>query len=434
MRAIATLTLCFSILFFTTHAAHANNKYAGLVVDADTGEVLYQDHAGSKRYPASLTKMMTMYMIFDAMRQGKLHKNTRICVSSKAAAQPQTNISLQEGDTITVDQAVRALVVRSANDVAVAVAEHLGGSEWKFAMQMTNKARQLGMRNTVFKNAHGLPNSDQYTTAKDMAKLGIALRRDFPQYYGYFKETQFSWKGKRFKSHNNVLKDYDGVDGIKTGYINASGFNLVTSAHKHGYNVVAVVMGGKTSRSRDDHMKDLLDRSFTQLAERGDAPRRFAEAPIPEPKPIAVAAALESAPVPFKPQREPESAVQEDKAVTVASLGNNVIRFIPTSKPEAAPTPEEKPSVNSDFKRGSWAIQIGAFKGKDTAMKAASEAISKARAELAEAKVAISGIGSGNTALHRAQIANLSEKEARNACQTLRQFDNQCFTFQVGTL
>lgn len=434
MRALATLSLCF-LMLIAANPASANNKYAGLVVDADTGEVLYQDNAGAKRYPASLTKMMTMYMVFDAMRQGNINKRTRIKVSEKAASQPQTNISLRPGDTITVDQALRALVVRSANDVAVAVAEHMGGSEWKFAMKMTNKARQLGMRHTVFKNAHGLPNSKQHTTAKDMAKLGIALRRDFPQYYDYFKTTQFSWKGKRYKSHNNVLKDYSGVDGIKTGYINASGFNLVTSAKKHGYNVVAVVLGGKTSRSRDSHMKELLDRSFTKLAERGDAPRRFAKAPVPAQKPITMASAANSPSVPFKPQRA-TSAVQQEKAITVASLGDNVIRFIPTSKPTATPVETSaRPAASNPVRaRGDWAIQIGAFKGKKTAMEAASKAITKARSELADAKVAISGIGSGQNALHRAQLANLSEREAREACQTLRQFDNQCFTFQIGSL
>ena len=441
MRLFATFFCAFSLLLAASHSASANNKYAGLVVDADTGEVLYQENAGAKRYPASLTKMMTVYMMFDGMRQGKLKKNTRMKVSEKAASQPQTNIGLKEGETITVDQAIRALVVRSANDVAVVVGEHLAGSEWRFAMQMTNKARQLGMRHTVFKNAHGLPNTKQVTTAKDMAKLGMALRRDFPQYYDYFKHTQFSWKGKRYKSHNNVLKEYKGVDGIKTGYINASGFNLVTSAKKHGYNVVAVVLGGKTSKRRDQHMKDLLDRSFTKLAARGDRPRAYAKAPIPQTKPvkqIQVASARpttsESTKLPFKRPTPKPSAIETEKAVTVASLGDNVIRFIPSSKPSIAKVSTESPFQKTTRKptsaKSGWAIQVGAFKGKQNAMQAASDAIKRARSELADARIAISGKGT----LHRAQLANLTKREAQEACQTLRQFDSQCFTFQIGSL
>ncbi len=447
-----TLLGCFALAFaflFATTPAHANSKYAGLVVDADTGEVLYQDDAGARRYPASLTKMMTLYLTFDAMRKGQINENTRMRASSKAAKQPQTNISLRTGDSITVDQAIRALVVRSANDVSIVLAEHLGGSEWSFAQKMTHMARQLGMTGTVFKNPHGLPNSGQYTTAKDMAKLGIALKRDFPQYYDYFKETEFRWKGRTYKGHNNVMKDYEGVDGIKTGYINASGFNLVTSAHKDGYNLVAVVMGGKTSRSRDDHMKDLLDRNFYTLAQRGDAPRRFANAPTPEPKPRSLEQAIAERPAPPSPFQQASASTQakvaakaeERKPITVASLGNNIIKFIPSTKPDT-PKPTQSSSNTLDSKlaalqntsskpaKGSWAIQVGAFKAKDSALEAASNAINRARTELADARIAISGGGS----IHRAQIGNLTQKEAREACKTLRQYDSQCFSFQLGSI
>ena len=429
--------LSFALLAFLLHAANAQarEKYAGLVVDADTGEVLYQENANARRYPASLTKMMTLYMTFDAMRKGQISPRTRMRTSKKAASQPQTNISLKTGETISVDHAIRALVVRSANDASLVIAEHLAGSQWNFAQKMTNMARQLGMRNTVFRNPHGLPDSKQYTTAKDMAKLGIALRRDFPQYYHYFKDTEFSWKGKKYKSHNTVLKDYEGVDGIKTGYIRASGFNLVTSARKDGYNVIAVVLGGKSSKSRDEHMTDLLNRNFRKLAARGDRPRRFANAPVPSTKPITLAQAATTSP--FK-KAVPGTTAQPDKAITVASLGNNVIKFIPSSKPVT--TPKSSNTLDAQLAkrnreqsiptRGSWAIQVGAFQAKQNAMQAASDAISRARGQLADARIAISGSG----ALHRAQIANLTKAEARKACKTLRQFDSQCFSFELGTL
>lgn len=243
-----------------------DDRYAALVVDASTGKVLYQKNAGSLRYPASLTKMMTLYLTFDALRSGYLKTNSSLPVSAKAAAQPQTNISLKPGDRLQVKEAIESLVVRSANDVAVVLAEAIGKTEWNFALMMTQKARELGMKNTIFRNPSGLPDAAQHTTAYDMARLAIALRRDFPDYYHYFRTSEFTYKGTRYTGHNRVMARYNGVDGIKTGYIRASGFNLVTSARKDGMNLVAVVMGGKTAQARDDEMISLLDRSFAELA------------------------------------------------------------------------------------------------------------------------------------------------------------------------
>ena len=238
---------------------------ASLVVDADTGRVLYERNAGKTRYPASLTKMMTLYLTFDALKKGKLSLNKKLYVSKKAAAQPSTNISLKRGDRIRVKKAIESLVVRSANDSAIVLAEAIGKTEWNFSLMMTRKARELGMNHTVFRNPHGLPDNKQYTTAYDMARLAIALRRDFPRYYPYFSLQEMDYNGVNYTSHNKVLKNYPGADGLKTGYIRVSGFNLVTSAKRHGFNLVAVVLGGDSSKQRDEKMMDLLDRTFARL-------------------------------------------------------------------------------------------------------------------------------------------------------------------------
>lgn len=241
------------------------DQYAALVVNAETGEVLYEKNAAALRYPASLTKMMTLYLTFDALKRGTLSMDQTLPVSAKAASQPQTNISLRSGDRLPVKTAIESLVVRSANDSSMVLAEALGGTEFNFALAMTQKARELGMKNTVFRNPNGLPDDKQVTTAYDMARLGIALRRDFPDYYHYFKKTSFSWNGVTYPGHNRVMERYNGADGVKTGYIRASGFNLVTSVQRDGYKIVAVVMGGHTASERDNKMIALLDDTFDQL-------------------------------------------------------------------------------------------------------------------------------------------------------------------------
>lgn len=241
------------------------DRSAALVVDASSGHVLYEQNAGSIRYPASLTKMMTLYLTFDALKKGRLSMNDALPVSAKAAGQPQTNIALAAGDRLPVRTAIESLVVRSANDSAMVLAEAIGGTEWNFALMMTKKARELGMKNTVFRNPSGLPDNKQHTTAYDMARLGIALNRDFPEFYPFFSLTSFDYNGVTYAGHNHVMKRYAGVDGIKTGYIRASGYNLVTSASRGGHRVVAVVLGGNTPGSRDNRMISLLDRTFARM-------------------------------------------------------------------------------------------------------------------------------------------------------------------------
>lgn len=256
-------------------------RYADIVMNPVTGEVYHSQDADERRYPASLTKMMTLYLLFEALEQKKTTLDARLDISEYATTMPQTNLALSAGDSIPVETCIKALVVRSANDVAVVVAEALGGDTDRFAQMMTAKARQLGMRNTVFKNPNGLPNGGQYTTARDMAKLGIALKRDFPRYYKYFSTLQFSHDGVTYYTHNRVMLRYAGVDGIKTGFIGLSGFNLVTSVTRGGRPLVATVMGGGTGAWRDNRMIQLLDQTYGVLASRGAARGKMYPANLP---------------------------------------------------------------------------------------------------------------------------------------------------------
>ncbi len=237
-----------------------STKYAALVVDAASGKTLYEANSTQARFPASLTKMMTLYLLFEAIDSGRVGKQTMIPVSDRARRQPPSKLGFKAGQAIDVEAAVRALCVKSANDVAVAVAEFLGGSEEQFAAAMTAKARSLGMTGTVFRNASGLPDDGQRTTARDMAVLGMALQRRFPHHYGYFSATQFTFNGKNVRGHNELLTSVRGVDGIKTGYIKASGFNIVTSVQRGGKGLIVVVMGGDTARARNAHVAELIER------------------------------------------------------------------------------------------------------------------------------------------------------------------------------
>lgn len=252
-----------------------SDRYAAIVQDARTGATLMAANADEHRHPASLTKMMTLYMLFEALRSGRVPLDTPITMSREAAAQPPSKLGLPAGSSLTAEQAILALVTRSANDVAYAVGEHLAGSEDRFAQVMTQRARSLGMTRTTFRNASGLPDFEQVTTARDMALLGRRLRDDFPAYFPYFSTDSFRFRGRFIASHNRLLGEYEGTDGIKTGYINDSGFNIVTSVQRDGQRLVAAVFGGASGRERDRHMMDILDASFARL---GVGPREPAMA------------------------------------------------------------------------------------------------------------------------------------------------------------
>ncbi|ESX30374.1 MULTISPECIES: D-alanyl-D-alanine carboxypeptidase family protein [unclassified Mesorhizobium] len=240
-------------------------KYAAIVVDAGSGKTLFEVSSRAQRYPASLTKMMTLYLLFEALESGRVSKETQIPVSDNAARQPPTKLRFKRGESIDVDSAIRAIVVKSANDVAVAVGEYLGGSEDQFAAMMTSKARQIGMSSTVFRNASGLPDDGQHTSARDMATLGMALRARFPQQFHYFSESDFMFRGRLVRGHNDMLGRVRGVDGIKTGYIRASGYNIVTSYNADGRHLIVVVMGADSARQRNDHVEALIQRSLSPM-------------------------------------------------------------------------------------------------------------------------------------------------------------------------
>ncbi len=237
-------------------------KYASIVIDLETDQVLHARHADEARYPASLTKAMTLYMLFDAMKSGEVKLYEKLPVSRAAAKQPPSSLRLKAGGTITTKDAIYALITKSANDVAVVVAERLGGSEERFATLMTAKAQAMGMESTTFKNASGLPNTQQLSTARDMAVLAERLLEDHADYYGYFANTKFSWGRATYKNHNQLIGKVTGVDGIKTGYTRASGFNLMASAKRRGRRVIAIMYGGSTARSRDQHVTDLIEAAY----------------------------------------------------------------------------------------------------------------------------------------------------------------------------
>ena len=298
------------------HAQSYNPPYAAIVVDANTGATLHQATPDALRHPASLTKIMTLYLLFEQLEAGKIKLATPMQVSDEAASQAPTKLGLRPGETLAVEDAIKSLVTKSANDAAVVVAEALAGSEEEFARQMTRKARALGMNRTVYRNASGLPNDQQVTTARDQALLGIAIQERFQRYYRYFSTTSFVYRGRTIRSHNRLLGRVDGVDGIKTGYTRASGFNLVSSVRRGDRRMVAVVLGGRSSGQRDAEMRNLIAGNIMLAAAKPATPTRIAEAhgSLPAPLPL---------PLPFlnpEPAEKPEPATSARLASTDSAL------------------------------------------------------------------------------------------------------------------
>jgi len=290
------------------HHAHAESyspPTSSIVVDGNTGAVLHASNADALRHPASLTKIMTLYLLFERLEAGKIKLDTPLKISSHAAEQSPTKLGVKPGQTLAVEDAIKAVVTKSANDAAVAIAENLGGDEDEFAKMMTAKAHALGMSRTTYVNASGLPNDDQITTAQDQSVLGRAIQERFPRYYKYFSTEQFVYHGHAMRNHNHLLGEVGGVDGIKTGYTHASGFNLVTSVHRDGRYIVAVVLGGRSAGERDAHMRELINSHIREASLRHTAPaiaermEARAEPRTPsserseqrEPKPVAAAKA-----------------------------------------------------------------------------------------------------------------------------------------------
>src|SRR4051812_12856657 len=264
------MILALAMSFVVADAASSMAaRSSAIVVDAKTGKVLYSSDANGRRYPASLTKMMTLYLTFEAMAKGRISRNTPVPFSAKAAAEPPTKLGVKAGGAVSVETAILSMVTKSANDSATALGELLGGSESNFARMMTAKARALGMAAPVFRKPNALPDPGQSTTPHDMAMLGIALREHYPQYYGYFSQRSFLYGRQRINGHNRLLGRIKGVDGIKTGYTRASGFNLVSSVSDGNRRLVAVVMGGTSGRSRDNQMAGLINAYMPRASTRG---------------------------------------------------------------------------------------------------------------------------------------------------------------------
>ncbi|MGO4135694.1 serine hydrolase [Rhizobium brockwellii] len=310
-RLLAILSVAVTIVMVDSvnaDAEAANPKYAGIVVDAKTGNVLYSENADRLQYPASLTKMMTLYMTFEALEQGRIRLDTPVPFSAHAAAQAPTKLGVRAGGTITVEQGILGLVTLSANDAATALGEMLGGgSEDRFAQLMTAKAHALGMTRTTYRNANGLPNTAQMTTARDQARLGIALRQHFPQYYGYFSTRAFKFGSRTIRSHNRLVGSVRGVDGIKTGYTRAAGFNLVSSVQVDGKSIVGVVLGGASTPARDAQMRNLIASYLPKASSRGGSSALIAQA--------APAPAMIETPAPVQPKKAQQ---QVTKTITTA--------------------------------------------------------------------------------------------------------------------
>lgn len=393
---LGLLLLCLSA------QVQANPRYAAIVIDAENGTVLHAANADASRYPASLTKMMTLYLLFEAMEQGRMTLDTAMPVSAHAAAMPQTNISLKKGETLRVRDAIPALIVRSANDVAVVVAEALGGSEEAFARRMTAKAKELKMHNTTFRNASGLPEPRQISTARDLAVLSLRLMKDYPAYYHYFSTSSFSYKGRTYRSHNRMVQNVPGVDGMKTGYIRASGFNVATSALRDDRRVVGVVMGGKTAQSRDKQMASLIERSIgraTQVA-------RVSAKEAPAAEHLVVSTRTVRQTVRQAPQTQAPVSLQPS---AVASL------------PVAQSTAEDNLG---------WAVQIGSFRMPEQARERASDAASRL-GDAAQARAAVSEVEISNRKLFRARLVGFEEKQAKNACQHLSRQGMDCLVVRL---
>jgi D-alanyl-D-alanine carboxypeptidase len=461
-----------------------NPPYADIVVDANSGAVLHAENADSPRHPASLTKIMTLYLLFERMEAGKISPATELGVSQHAAVQAPSKLALKPGETITVENAIRAVVTKSANDVAVVIAEALGGSEEEFAAMMTRKARELGMRGTIYRNASGLPDNEQITTARDQAVLGRAIQERFPKYYRYFATSSFAFRGRAMRNHNKLLGTVEGVDGIKTGYTNASGFNLVTSMKRGGRHVVAAVFGGRTGNSRDARMRELvgkyikvasLGKTSTVLAARETPPQAekiTASAPIQitppvqsapiqtaAAAPVAAAAPLPGSTEPIKPNAIKTVKVKPTNMQTLgivslpgdsqlqppATTGNiTTIATIKSANQGVTPTPMAKPGVlgtlpvraleahNSapaDSKprvNGGYLIQVGAFPGEAEAKARLAEARNKASDLLGRADPFTEKVDKGAKTLYRARFAGFDKDSAETACKQLRRDEIPC--------
>lgn len=409
---------------------------AAIVVDAKSGKVLYSENPDSKRHPASLTKMMTLYMLFEAIDSGKASLDTRISVSSRCAGQAPSKLGFKPGQTISAKDAILALVTKSANDVACAVGEHISGTESGFARDMTRRARRLGMDNTTFRNASGLPDSAQVTTARDMATLGRALQDHFPEHYKFFATRSFKWKGNSYGNHNRLLGSVNGVDGIKTGYIKASGFNLVASVKRNGRELVAVVIGGDSGKARNARMTALIEK-YLPKATRGkrtvamvpgapDGSIAFTVVPIPRERPDATDP-ITTASVVGANSIFALAAVEQGDAAMPEEVQEILAEQAGSAPPEdepavvaSVPAPRKPAPASLAGPVSGWKIQLAAVPSEDSALEILNDARAKAPQVLAAASPYTETVVKEDVTLYRARFAGFAGKEeARAACAQL---------------
>ena len=380
------------------------SRYSAVVVDAQTGEVLFARRADSLRYPASVTKVMTLYLTFEALASGRVSLNDPVVISPKAASQ-----------SLTVSDAIQALAIKSANDVAVALAEKLGeGSERRFAAMMTLRARELGMVNTHFVNASGLPDSRQVSTARDLAILSRAVLRDFPQNYALFSQQSFTFQGQRMNNHNGLLWAMPGVDGLKTGFTSASGYNLAASAVRGDRRLIAVVLGGPSNARRNAKVENLMLTGFDLAARRDRGERvQFAQASFEsEPAPAVLYAQAR----PATPASEDDDGPGPDRVVlTSAPAPKNLSQFEIVDPQETGL--RQKPGAES----GRWSVQVGAFRTQDMARDQAVRV-----RKLAPAHFSSGGRAERAGSTWRTRFTGYSEASARAACKALKSRGEPC--------
>lgn len=463
-------------LIMSSTSVFAARKSAAMAIDAHSGKILYSHNIDKPHHPASLTKIMTLYMLFEFLQAGRLKLNSKLIITQNAYNQAPSKLGLKPGSTIRVEDAIKILVTKSANDVAVAVAENLGGSEWKFSQLMTWKARKMGMNKTQFVNASGLPNKKQVTTARDMITLAMRIQKDFPQYYPYFAMRKFTYKGKTYKNHNRLMSRMGGIDGIKTGYTRASGFNLTSSIWKGRRHVVAVVMGGKTARRRDNFMKKVLNKSIRK-AKNGVSKKQFVAANFKRnvpPKRVARVKPVERPARKTPPKRvavAPAPTLDEQRMALGAKLpaakrqvtgkddqqlkqdnGNKILTRLGGQKVTPANDPEVvsgvKLAVSKDqdatvalkqkadaarsevAPEGPYHIQIGAFGSEEDAQRRLHSITSSAGVLLKGHQSFTMLVPQNN--VYRARFAGFSEQEARKTCKLLKRKSIDCLAVSAN--
>jgi len=405
---------------------------SAIVVDMNSGSILYSQSADLPRYPASLTKMMTLYVLFGYLRAGKVTPTSELVVTPHAASQAPTKLGLKPGATISTTDAVKALVTQSANDAAVTIAENLAGTEENFARVMTDTARSIGMNATTFRNASGLPNEDQITTARDMATLAAHLIHDYPEYYGVFETRYFTFNGHKYRNHNKLLFGYQGCDGIKTGYTKASGFNLTASVHRGNKHLVAAVLGGKTGGQRDAAMRSLLDRHFAKATDTKPTPAQLLASLVPAPSPPAGQKPAYTLAPPTPAPSASTARAGETSTDTTADTTTDTEESDtgdPAEPIEASLTvtePGAKATIKPGKYQGAFQVQVGAFTLEAEAQNRLGMVQQRASDLLDGHMPFTTSFMMGDEEWYRARFAGFSRESAQAACATLKKMSLDC--------